>query len=109
MTHDIHVLTTWIRVVALITAACTTSVPILYSFSPWRSTVIGRLFMLNALSFAAVMDLIALFFYWHPTDILVVFWTDAFVLTMSAGSTLALTLLMWQVNFSKKGKKREIQ
>jgi hypothetical protein len=103
MTHDIHTLTEWIRVVALIAATCTTMVPILYLFFPWRSRLIGRIFMLQALSFAAVIDLSTLFSFWHPDDILLVFWIDAIVLTAVAVSTFAFAVLLWSVRpFLKK-------
>lgn len=103
MTHDIHTLVAWIRVVALITSTCTTMVPILYLFFPWRTRLIGRIFMLQALSFAAVIDLSTLFSYWHPDNILLVFWADAIVLTAVAVSTFAFTVLLWSVRpFLKK-------
>lgn len=102
MTEDIEVLTAWILAVALITAACTTAVPILYAFSPWRSRKLGRLFMLQALSFAAAIDLSVLFMIWTPPSILVVFWANALMLTAIAVSTSALATLMWKMNHPKK-------
>lgn len=102
MTHELAVLLLWIRVVAIIASICTTAVPIMYSFSPWRSRLIGKLFMLQAIAFAVAMDLTALFSFWHPRDILVVFMIDASVLTAVAASTAALTILMWKMNYSQK-------
>ena len=102
MTHDIEVLRAWIRIVALVAAICTTAVPVLYAFSPWRSRRVGQLFMLQAVSFAAAMILTVLFSYWRPKNILVMFWVDAVVLTAIAGSTAALALLMWRTNHPKK-------
>lgn len=106
MTHNIHALVSWIRIVAVITATCTTVVPILYSFFPWRTRRIGQIFMLQAVSFAMAMDLTALFSYWHPKDILVVFWIDAFVLTAVSVSTAAFAVLILKMNYdaSRKGK-----
>lgn len=103
MTHDIHVLETWIRVVAVIASICTTSVPVLYSFLPWRIHRIGKLFMAQAISFAVAMDLTTLFAFWTPSDILVVFWVDAVVLTLIACSTAALTVATWSMRFLKRG------
>lgn len=107
MTHDIHVLREWIRVVVIIAAVCTTSVPVLYSFSPWRSRRLGQLFMLQAISFATAMDLSAVFSIWKPTDVLVLFWTDAVVLSAIAVSTASLALLMWTMNHPKDKAKSD--
>lgn len=51
------------------------------------------------------MDLSALFSIWKPNDVLVVFWTDAVVLSAIAGSTASLALLMWSMNHPKKKEK----
>lgn len=96
MTHNIHVLTEWIRIVAIVTAVCTTSVPVLYSRFPWRTRRIGQMFMLQAIAFAAAMDMTVLFSYWHPKDILIIFWVDAVVLSAIAVSSAAFAILIWR-------------
>lgn len=106
MTRDIHVLQQWIRAVTMIAAICTTSLPILYAFSPWYKTRLGRLFMAKAISFAVAMDLTCLFMFWTPTDILVIFWVDAIVLTAIAISTTSMAWFVWRLNFPKKRKGR---
>jgi hypothetical protein len=98
VTRDINVLREWIRVVSFITAICTTAVPIIYSFSPWRSRVLGKLFMLQAISFAVAIDVSATFSIWRPSDILVIFWVDAIILTAVAASTASLTIFIWRMN-----------
>ena len=98
MTRDITVLREWIRVAGIICAICTTAVPIIYSFSPWRSRALGKLFMLQAISFALAIDISVLFSIWIPTDILVVFWVDAIVLTAVAVSTASLAIFIWRMN-----------
>lgn len=112
MTHDINVLRAWIRIVLIVAAICTTAVPLLYSFSPWRSRRLGQLFMLQAVSFAVAIDLSLLFSYWRPKttedNILLLFWVDASVLTMIAISTAALAWMMVLLNYrKKKGRKDE--
>jgi len=105
MPHDVDTLRAWIHIVLLIAAGCTTSVPFIYSFSPWYKSSLGRLFMLQAVSFATAMDLSATFAWWTPTDILILFWVDALVLTSVAFSTAALAYLIWWLNHNKpKGK-----
>jgi hypothetical protein len=102
MTHNIHALREWIRVVVIVTAICTTAVPVLYSFFPWRSRPIGILLMVESISFALAMDLSALFTIWKPSDILIVFWIDAVMLTAIAVSTAAMAYLMLRILISQR-------
>jgi uncharacterized protein (DUF2062 family) len=106
--NDIHVLTQWIRVVLIVAAIGTTSVPIMYSFTSWRTHTLGRLFMMKAISFAAAMDLSVLFSFWHPTSlksIYVLFLIDVIILTAIAISTSLMAWFVWQMNHPKIRKK----
>lgn len=105
MTRDIDTLVRYLLVVVFIAAICSTAVPILYSTGPWRAKLLGRLFMLQAVSFAAAVDVTVLFQFWHPKDILWVFWIEAIIFTMIAVSTSALAWMSWRVNHPK-GKRR---
>lgn len=105
--HTLHVLTIWIRVVLIISAICTTSVPVMYAFFPWRSRPVGRILMAKGISFAAAMDLSALFSVWKPQSIFFLFLVDAIVLTMIAISTLCMSLYMGKIIFLwRKAAKR---
>jgi hypothetical protein len=110
MTEDIEVLMFWIKVAVVVASIGTTAVPVLYAFSPWRTYLFGRLFMLQALSFAAAMDLTTLFTFWQPKNILVVFWIDVIVLTAIAISTSLLVIMMWLVPRREERKaKNDVQ
>lgn len=102
MTHNVETLRLWIHIATAIAAACTTSVPVLYSFFPWRSRLLGRLFMLQACSFAAAMDLSTVLQLWKPTNVLLAFWTDVIVITAIAVSTLLMAIFMWRLSHQKK-------
>lgn len=102
MTRDVETLRYWIRIVLIIAALGTNSVPLLYFFAPWRSHAIGRFFMLQAVAFAVAMDMSLLFSFWQPKDIRIVFWVNAIVLTGIAVSTSSLTVLMWKANYLQK-------
>lgn len=104
MTHDQEVLSQLILADLIIAAIGTTAVPILYSFSAWRSRRLGQLFMLQAISFAAAIDFTALFAFWHPNNIYILFWINAVVFTGIAISTSLLAWFMWQIK--KKGNSR---
>ncbi len=108
MTRDLNALRTWILIVLTIAALCTTAVPIIYSFSPWRKKLLGRLFMLQAVSFAFATDMSVLFAFWGPRDILIRFWINALMLTMIAISTSALAWLILRMNFPRQRKKVEL-
>lgn len=98
MTHDLEVLRAWIRIVTVITALAVTSFPILYSFTPWRTRPVGRILMLQGISFAVAIDLSTIFSFWRPSNILVLFWANAFILTIIAISTSSLTWWVWKSN-----------
>lgn len=100
--YDIDFLTGWILGCVIVAAIGATAVPILYSFSPWRSRRLGQLFMLQALAFAAAVDLNVIFAFWTPSNVLVMFGIEAFIFTAIAISTSALSWLMWRLNHPKK-------
>lgn len=102
MTRDINTLREWIRVVTIIAALATTSVPVIYSLSPWRTHKLGRLFMYQGIAFAMALDLSAVFQIWRPKDILVLFWTDVIVLTVIAAATSALAILILSMNVPRR-------
>lgn len=102
MTRDIHTLTEWLRCVLIIAAVCTTAFPVLYSFANWTSTALGKIVMAHSIAFALAMDVTVLFQYWHPNDILAVFWVEALMFTFIAIATTALTYMLWLYNYRKR-------
>lgn len=101
MTRDIETLTKLIQICLVIAAFCASSFPVLYAFFPWRSTMLGRLLMLQSISFAVALDLTLLFQFWFPKDILVIFWVNALVFLLIAVATAALTVMLWMTNHPK--------
>lgn len=108
MTRDIDTLVRYLLVVVVIASVCATAVPILYSTGPWRAKKLGRLFMLQAVTIAFALDVTVLFQFWHPKDILWVFWIEVVIYTMIAYSTAMLAWMSWRLNHPKrtKGKRR---
>lgn len=90
-----------VRIALIIGAICSTSLPALYAFSPWRSRTIGKLFMAQALALAATIDLWCILQLWPP-NLLVHYYLDAVVLTAVALATAGLTIFLWRVNRPKK-------
>lgn len=104
--EDIHVFMMWIRIFLVGAAICTTSVPVLYAFYPWRSRRFGQIFMLKAISFAFAMDVSAVLAFWQPKNIWVLFIADMLILTLIGISTALLTWQMWRMSHPKKKKGR---
>src|SRR4051812_47633615 len=111
MTHDLESLEHWLRVCLIVAAICTTAFPILWAFSSWYSTQLGRVLMLQAVAFALAIDLTLFFQYYTPTNenIMFVFWTNAIVFTLIAVATLWLTYVMCKMNYLQRRQKRESQ
>lgn len=102
MTRDIHTLRQWLLIMMFITAVCSNLLPVVYSFTGWRTYTVGRLFMLLSISYAFALDVTVIFAFWRPSDILAVFWTDVIVFTFIAGASLALVILVIKMNYLKR-------
>lgn len=104
MPKDIEALRHWIFVCVVVASAATTAVPFIYSFFPWRLRPIGKLFMIQSISFALAMDVTALFMMWPTDNILLLFWIDALVLTFIAASSALMAIwLVGRMIQAKKG------
>lgn len=105
MTHDPHILLLWIRVCLCVAAAGSTTVPLIYAFSPWWTRRLGQIFMVKAISFALAIDMTVLFIFWQPKNILIQFWVEAVTFTAIAISTFTQAIMIWQFR-RKNGKAR---
>lgn len=101
MTEDIEVLTKIIQICLYVAAFFVTAFPVLYAFSPWYSTKLGRLLMLQAIAFASAVDLTALFQFWQPKSVLVYFWIETLTFIFIAIASGLLTWGLWRTNHSK--------
>lgn len=94
----------WIRIFVVGAAICATSVPVIYAFYPWRTRGLGKVFMLQAFTFAVTMDISALFSFWRPRNLLFVFIVDLLILLGIGVSTLTMALFIWKLNHPRKGR-----
>jgi hypothetical protein len=104
---NVDTLMVLIFVFALIAATCTTAFPILYAFFPWRSSLLGKMLMLQAVAFALAMDGTVIFQIWEPSNIVIGFLIEVVVFGMIAFSTASLTVLMWKANHTNRKVKKE--
>lgn len=91
-----------LTLVALWLAAIgTTAFPVLYLFSPWYKSILGRTMMAQAWAFALTVDATLLFRYWQPPSI----WTQlvsALLLVYVAGTAVTLTSILWILNYQHR-------
>ena len=103
---DLEALRLWVRVCLVVAAIWTTAFPILYLFSPWRLTGLGKVLMLQGIAFALAMDLTAAFNFWMPIHRMkLAYIIDALVLTFIAASTGALTVMLWKIQHERANYK----
>lgn len=110
--RDIEELRQWTQFFLLVASICTTAFPIIWAFSRWWTTLVGRLLMFQAVAFSFAIDMTLFFQYWEPgqDDIMKLFWLNAFVFGLIAISTMLLTVTMVRMNYlRRKRKKRENQ
>lgn len=106
MTTDPEVLFEWIRYVIIFAAFFTTAFPILYAFSTWYKSRLGRLLMLQAISLALAVDLTLLFTYWVPEHFLSIFFWNVIVFSLIGLSSAGLTWKMATLNYRRRKKVR---
>lgn len=87
-----------IEVCLAIAAICTTLVPVIYAFSPWYRSALGRAFMVQAIAFALVLD--GTWFAAHvivhdPELILAV---NMLIFLLVAGATFSVAFMIWKIN-----------
>lgn len=99
MAENLDLLMFWYRVVCVVCSITTTAVPVLYAFTPWRTRLFGKLFMVQAISFAVAMDMSTLFAFWQPSNILIVFWVSIAMLSAIGFSTAGLAVMMIVIPF----------
>lgn len=106
MTRDLVVLQWWIQVCLTVAAVCATSFPVIWAFSRWWETLLGRLLMLQGVSFALAINLTLVFRTWPPTHhIELALITTAVVFGLIALSTSLLTATMIRMNYIRRKKK----
>jgi len=108
MTRDPATLLLWAQGCLWIAAITTTAFPVLYFFSPWYVSRIGRSLMVYGVAYALIVDTTLLFQYWHPDEILVLFWINAVMFSLVAFSATVITLTLWVTNYKHHKRIKEI-
>lgn len=101
MIRDVSVLNHWIRIIVVVAAICTASVPSVYAFSRWYKSWLGQLFMLQSIAFALAMWLFAVLSFWVSANRYIVIVSILVVLVLISISTLALTIMIIKINYPR--------
>lgn len=106
MSHHYDHLLAIIRVCLIVAAVLTTVFPLIWACFPWYKRVFGRLFMLQSVSFAIVLDFTAVFKFWTPRSLETAFWIEAsvFVLIAMSSASLVTSLLFAAWTNTHKGE-----
>jgi hypothetical protein len=105
MTRDIVILEHILKLFLDISAFFTTLFVVMYWFSPWFKSHLGRAIMLQAISLALALDMTVLFQYWQPEDILVSFWIQVLIFGLISVGAIYKCVVLWQANY--KGEEEQ--
>lgn len=109
MTQDLANLIHWLRVSLIVAAISTTLFPLLYFLTRWYRSVIGRVLMLQSISFAAAVDVTVVFQYWRPHSILLQFWIEVVIFSFIALASAALTLTLLHAQFKRRRPGQKVE
>lgn len=93
------------RVFLIIAAICTTAFCVLYAFSPWYRSHLGRAVMIQTASVASAMDISVFFIYKaRPTNLLTALIINVGILAFISIGSLYLIGALFYYNFRTKEK-----
>lgn len=98
ITRDMELAVILGRLILIVASITTTSFPVLYLFSPWYKTPLGRAFMLESATLALAIWLkftLTFFLADGPRGFLL--WTNVVILTLITIATSGLTYLLWGI------------
>lgn len=102
MSPELETLFHWTQTCLIIAAITTTAFPVLYAFSPWYKSKLGRIVMAQSLAFAVAIDMTTIFQFWVPSSMRLILWLNALVFSSIAAASTALTWKLWKLNYKKK-------
>lgn len=104
--NDIQTVLEISRIFLIIAAVCTTIFPILYLFSPWYKSHLGRAVMIQSVSIAAALDISVVFNYVEaPSDLRAILFINVVVLSLIASAAVYLSIMLIHYNFNRNEEK----
>jgi len=104
MTGEYEFLVNLFRTFLFIAAVCTTLVPVVFAFSEWNQSPLGRVFMLQAVAFAAAVDTVALFRFWRPDGTNTVITVYAIMFGLISVGTASVAWQIVKINYTGEKK-----
>lgn len=93
----------WTQTFLAIAAICTTAFPLLYLFSPWYRSQLGRAVMIQSVSVALALDVSAVYQFWtFTTNLRTIMIINVGVLALISVASLYQTTMLVYYNFSSK-------
>lgn len=102
MTRDVETLQMILKYSLYVAAFFATLFPILYSFSRWNESGLGRILMIHGITLALALDVTVLFFFWTPNDILIVFWTELIAFSLIGVASILMCFYLVRFNYLKR-------
>ena len=99
----------WLKIVSVVTAVCVTAFPVLYLFSPWYRSQLGRAVMLQSVSVAFAIDISVTYQFWRfTTDLQKLLYVNLGILIFIAATSVYLTAMLIIYNFTPQKEKADV-
>jgi hypothetical protein len=102
MAQDPGDLLHWLHAILIITAILATCFPLIYGTTAWYETMLGRILMLQGVSFALLFDTIMVFTYWQPLNITIQMWIYIGLFIFLALAKSLMIYMVWKLNFRQR-------
>lgn len=99
MNNPYPTLTFWLHILMVIAAICATAFPMLYAFSPWYRSVLGRALMIQGVALAWILDITAIYALIENEDLETKLWVYVVSFIFLACATAFMTMRLWQINY----------
>lgn len=99
----------WVKITSIVTAILATAFPLIYLFSPWYRSQLGRAVMLQSVSIAFAIDLSVVYQHWRfTTDLRTLMYINIGMLVFISAGTLYLIVMLLIYNFSKVKEEQNV-
>lgn len=99
----------WVKFASVFTAILTTAFPLIYLFSPWYRSQLGRAVMLQSVSIAFAIDITVVYQHWRfTTDLRTLMLINIGLLLFISAGTLYLIIMLLVYNFANHKENQNV-
>jgi hypothetical protein len=103
MPKDMETVIEYIKIMLVVTGICVSLFPILYLFSPWYRSHLGRAVMIQSMSVAFAIDISVVRAYWlQDMTVTALFLLNLVILAFIAGASMYLVVMLLYYNFQNR-------